>query len=192
MKTSSIALVAIVLLCAAFGAPAVDIPSSASADYYGQQYYCRVLPQAISATHRGLELQCTKPDNRETTGLTVGQGCPTSYFLVPLTEWGSGGITELDKAERVSWVAPDGNVLTAFGFGIRNKSTLWARVDNYTIGAKVHLVVGSFGDLIAGGGGGTSLPLEFAQTANSPAPYPGCGAATYPIFNICNVIGCPK
>lgn len=56
-----------------------QIPSSASGDYVGNGWNCRVLAYATAAapaTHRTLELQCSGPDNRPRLAAAVSLGCP--------------------------------------------------------------------------------------------------------------------
>lgn len=98
MKKNSLAAIAVIVLLFTFaqvacaqGAGNVRLDSSASGDYVGNGWNCRLLAyiHPTSAAHRVLEFQCTGPDNRQRLALSTVYGCPGGQ-PIPLTPYGGG------------------------------------------------------------------------------------------------------
>ena len=178
-------LAAIVAACViplgcAQSACALSLPSIVSGDYVGEGYACRILLQGVGNTgQRGLELKCIRPNNEQTTGLVYGpQACPSEWYMVPLTQWGGGDQKSKDKAlQSREFLAPDGSLVVAVGFGIAEKfPATWARIVDYDLQTAT-LRVGTFDALIVGGG--VDVILNKRQAVVLTQPYAGCSAAAF-------------
>lgn len=141
-----------VLLLFASVAPAYHatqpLPSSASGDYYGGGFSCRLaLSAGPDATHTFFALKCIQPDGEQTTALSTILGCPSTNNILPLTRWGSSG---------------------AYASG-----TLWFRVEVYNAGTFLARI-GNYAEVENGSGG--SVILFLRSQATPVTPYPGCVA----------------
>ena len=183
----------LITLCAV--ASAADIPSSATGDYTGGGYACRIVAQAVpSAGQNGLEVRCTRPNSEQTIGLTVGNlACPQTEYLVPLTQWGGGDQVpgKVFAMQSLQWKDASGAVVTSYGFGITEKfPATWFRLASVSPGVSASALIGGFYELQAGGG--TPVALQYRQFIAPTYPYPGCGAVSAQPFDVCRVISCSR
>ncbi len=172
-----VAAISLLALCTALVAPAADIPSSAIGDYNGAENACRIEPYAIAAGHRALDVKCVRPNDRQTTGVSVVNGCPTTDTLVPLTQWGgeSGQDKASMKLEEILWIDGHGRYVKSTGWGIASKfPNEWIRVVAIGDGT-LSVRIGSF-QALQGPDGGSLLLFTRSATHTQQFPYPGCGA----------------